>query len=74
MGSLHLLLIICIGLVVLYIYRRYENSNMCYVKSTFDSREYMVRNRKDKQNAADRVNAWASMATKGKIPNILDVS
>jgi hypothetical protein len=53
MGSLHLLLIICIGLVVLYIYRRYENSNMCYVKSTFDSREYMVRNRKDKQNAAD---------------------
>ena len=44
-----------IALVLFFIYFNFKNSflNITYVKSTIDGRSYLVRNRDDKQKAAD---------------------
>ncbi len=44
-----------IGIVLFFIYFNFKNSflNITYVKSTIDGRSYLVRNREDKQKAAD---------------------
>jgi predicted metal-dependent hydrolase len=45
--------IICIFVVLLFLYVRQEYNEVTYVKSAIDGRTYLVRNVKDKQDAAD---------------------
>ena len=50
-----LLFILCIICITTYIYFEDEFNNIIYVHSKIDSRNYLVRNVKDKQEAADRL-------------------
>ena len=45
-------------IVIIYIYFESNSYDVVYVKSKVDNKEYLVRNLKDKQEAADLLAKW----------------
>ena len=52
-----LITIFIVGIIILCIFLQFESkySELTYVKSTIDGNKYLVRNREDKQEAADKL-------------------
>ena len=52
-----LITIFIVGIIILYIFLQFESkySELTYVKSIIDGNKYLVRNREDKQEAADKL-------------------